>query len=57
MLNEMLIMRPHKNENGFHYLPHKFGQLYLLVKHPVQNANAQGTSLFSHCQRKKSRLN
>lgn len=57
MLNEMLIMRPHKNENGFHYLAHKFGQLYLLAKDPVQNANAQGTRLFSHCQRKKSRLN
>lgn len=57
MLNEMLIMRPHKNENDFHYFPHKFGQLYLLAKHPVQNANAQSTSLFSHCQRKKFRLN
>lgn len=44
MLNEMLIMRPHKNENDFHYRPHKFGQLWLLSKYPVQNANAQGIS-------------
>lgn len=50
----MLIMRPHKKENDFHYLPQKFGQLWLLAKDPVQNANAQGIGHFSHCQRKKN---